>query len=281
MGLHFAPKSIHFTKRVGILSNICYNFYKGIIGRDWYKSLRRKELRIALCDDDSEALIFLKELIESYCIREGQQVEIHCFSSGEEFLHSGKDFDIIFMDIYLRGIYGTDVIRAVRKSGNPLVVFITVSLEHALEAFGLNAVHYLVKPLKAVGVNEAMDRCLQRANRMPDKILKVKSGQTVIPIPVGSIAYIEVFNKVSVIHTKKNEIQVYASLDTLYEQLKEDCFMRAQRSYIVNMRFIDSFCFDHVVVQGGIKIILSRNNRAELKNQYQRFLFDLAREGDV
>ena len=57
--------------------------------------------------------------------------------------------------------------------------------------------------------------------------------------------------------------------------------MKAQRSFIVNMNFIELFYFDHIVLANGKDIVLSRSNRTELKNQYQQFLFRLARRGEI
>lgn len=251
--------------------------YDGDVGRIARNGSGEDELKIALCDDEEEALNSLKKLIESYCANKELQADLCCFSSGAEFLQSGVDFSIVFMDVYLNGVKGTDVIRTARKERRFPVVFTTVSKEFAVEAFSLNAMHYLTKPVTAEGVNEAMSRCLLYLKNQPDKILEIKNGLTVIPVPVGNIVYIEVFNKVCIIHKKKNEFQAYTSLDGLFEQLDDDSFMRAQRSYIVNMRFIDSFFFDRIVLYNGIEITLSRGNRAELKNRYQRFLFNLAR----
>lgn len=99
--------------------------------------------------------------------------------------------------------------------------------------------------------------------------------------PAFTIIYIEVFNKICTIHTEKNSFQTYTSLDALSELLDGDSFMRAQRSFLVNMKYIESFYFDHIVMQSGKEIVLSRNNRAGLKNQYQQFLFHLARRGTI
>ena len=98
---------------------------------------------------------------------------------------------------------------------------------------------------------------------------------------MANIIYIEVFNKISVIHTTGNTLQTYTSLDALFEALGPHMFMRAQRSYIVNMKFIDSFFYDHILLQNRLEIKLSRNNRSILKTQYQNFLFDLARKGEL
>lgn len=237
-------------------------------------------MRIAICEDESDSLQTLKNLILAFCARRSMTAQLDCFCCGEDFIASQDEYDLIFMDIYLPDMIGTDVIRRLPSAAERQLVFTTASRDHAVEAFGLNAAHYLLKPLTQAAVDQAFERCLAQLGR-PSKILEVKNGQGTVPVPVENIIYIEVFNKVSVIHTKKSEIRTYASLDALFERLDESCFLRAQRSFIVNMNYIDSFLSDRLVLQGDTVIMLSRHSRAELKHQYQRFLFDLARRGSL
>ena len=58
-------------------------------------------------------------------------------------------------------------------------------------------------------------------------------------------------------------------------------FMKAQRSFVVNMYTIESFSFDHITLKDGKEIVLSRQNRQTLKKQYQDFLFQAARKGTI
>ncbi len=185
------------------------------------------------------------------------------------------------MDIYMNGISGIETARDAGLTGQTRFIFTTNSREHALEAFALNAAHYLLKPLTKEAVQEALRRCLPRPGDAESKLLKIKTSLGTVPIPMENILYIEVFNKVCTIHTEKNNFQTYTSLDALFELLDGVSFMKAQRSYIVNMKYIESFYFDHVVLQNGKEIVLSRNSRGELKNQYQQFLFHLARKGAI
>lgn len=238
-------------------------------------------MNIALCDDIPDILDNLKTYLEDYSKDNNIKLNIDCFDCGEAFLHCEKHYDIVFMDIYLGKISGMETIRNYRNSRSSQIVFITTSLDHAIEAFGLNATHYLVKPLTQKAVSEAMDRCLTRLELKSNKFIEVKTIGGMRPIPLENIIYIEVFNKVSVIHNKVNDIQTYTSLDALFKLLGDGCFMRAQRSYIVNMKFIDTFFFDRIVLEGGTEIILSRNNRGKLKKQYQQYLFNLARRGQL
>lgn len=240
-------------------------------------------MRIALCDDDETSLNTLETLVDAFCREQMLAAEIDRFGSGEEFLRAGKTgdpFDIIFMDIYLNPgePTGMSVIRSLGISRGTQVVFVTTSRDHALEAYGLNAVHYLTKPATREAVAEAMRRCLDRFQSRTFRTLNVKTRLGNIAIPMETIAYIEVFDKLAVIHTSRENFETRASLNSLAEQLDERLFMRVQRSFLVNMASIDSINFDRLLMKDGTLITLSRNNRSDLKNQYQQFLFRFARE---
>lgn len=237
-------------------------------------------MRIALCDDETVSRQALQELVRAFGDAQKLEFEIDTFSSGEDFLTSAQEYDIVFMDIYLTGISGMETVERLGGSEWCQVVFTTTSREHAIEAFGLNAAHYLVKPLTAQAVAEALERCLSRLGQSPGKALTVKTGQGTVSVPMDKIIYIEVLDKLCTVHTAKNAFQTYASLDALYEQL-DGSFLRVQRSFVVNMGFIESFLFDRVVMQGGTEIMLSRNNKPVLKKQYQDYLFHLARRGEL
>ena len=232
---------------------------------------------IALCDDEKGALLMLQDIVRSFCNARGLDAGIDLFPSGEDFLLSSRKYDVVFMDIYLPGINGLDAVGQYRRRGQ--IVFTTISEDHAVKAFGLNATHYLVKPLTVEAVTEAMERCLVRLGKVLETTIMVKTNQRTVSVQMKQIQFIEVFNKLCLIHTEKNEFRTYTSLDALFEQL-DDSFLRLQRSYVVNMNFIESFLFDRVILKNNMEIMLSRSNRSEMKKQYQSFLFQMAR-GDL
>ena len=232
-------------------------------------------MQVALCDDEQQQLDLLEGFLRAYEATHGLELTITRFSSGESLLDSSKYFEVIFMDIYLDGLPGTEVIRRLKKEAQ--VIFTTTSREHAIEAFGLGAIHYLLKPLEQSAVWEAMNRCLTRLGKISKPALLIQSSQGNIPIPTETITYIEVFDKLCIIHTIKQQFQTYTSLNTLFEQLDRYQFLRPHRSFVVNMEYIGSFLPGKLILKDGTEISLSRNNRAELKAQYQRFLFDLTR----
>ena len=124
-----------------------------------------------------------------------------------------------------------------------------------------------------------MDRCLSRLGVNAGPVLQIQTSHGSIPVSAAQITYIEVFDKLCIVHTAKQQFQTYTALNTLFEQLDGNRFLRPQRSFVVNMEFIGSFLSSKLILKDGTEISLSRNNRAELTAQYQRFLFDLTRRG--
>lgn len=236
-------------------------------------------MHIAICDDDGSAAAELEKRLRAYAAQKGLSLSVSLYTSGESFIQDGQPYDILFMDVCLPGVSGVEAVRQTGAAERHPVVFVTSSRDYAVEAFGLRAAHYLVKPLTAEAVAEAMERCLSLISLKPSAILAVKTGHDVIPVPLERVQYIEVHNKLSVIHTDSGDMETYTPLDSLFEQIPGEGFMKPQRSFVVNMSYIESFFFDRLRLQNGVEITLSRPNRPELKAQYQRYLFGLARRG--
>lgn len=244
--------------------------------------------KIAVCDDDPKDLLAFSDHILHYCREREIAVDLKCFLSAQELFDMITGFDIIFMDIYLKDANGLKMIEQVRQKIPDIpVVFITNSREFAIDAFRINALHYLVKPLSRTNLETALERCfttIQTAD--PHNCTEINKAKTLTvkiiknPIPavirMHDIQYIEVFRKVSVLHTKRSEFETYASLNSIYEQL-DDHFLRVQRSFIINMEAIETLAREYIILTGGVQIPVSRKNRAAIKQQYQDFLFHKAR----
>ena len=176
----------------------------------------------------------------------------------------------------MNGLTGIEMVQNIPLRYRPrFLIFTTSSREHAIDAFALNATHYLVKPLTREDVFCALDRCMKQQSDSP--VLALHNAAGLITIPLSSIVYLESFNKRTLVHTATEIISTYDTLSSLMEQL-DSRFLRPQRSYIVSMAHISSFHYDHLILDNELEITLSRKNRKELKQQYQDYLFQAARE---
>lgn len=229
-------------------------------------------MQIALCNDDDAILQMLQSCIAAYFTRTNLIVHTCRFFHAEDFINSTRHFHIVFMGIYHSKTDGIEPLKNIKKKIKCPIVFVADTPKYAIDAFALDAAHYLIKPLTQEAVFQALDRCLARLGEPSREILKVKSSGITIPVPIADITYIEVFNKVCVIHTANRSVQTYTSLDALSRQLNSCLFIRAQRSYLVHMGFIGAFFYDYILLKNGVKVGLARKKRAELKKQYQDYL---------
>lgn len=239
------------------------------------------QLNIAVCEDNENDSTRLSECLSKVCGELDITANIDLFLSGETFLAACEKnkYHIAFMDVCLGGITGIEAAKSLKAP--PRLVFTTSAAEYAVQAFGLNAEHYLLKPVTLEMVTEALKRCIDAFSAKSAQTLAVKTGKSITRIPMAEIMYIEVTNKVCSIYTENRVYKTCAALNSLLECLDGTLFMRAQKSYAVNMDFIECFYYDRIVMRGGLEITLSRNNRTELKNQYRQFLFGQVRSGKI
>ncbi|MGN1102004.1 MAG: LytR/AlgR family response regulator transcription factor [Huintestinicola sp.] len=119
-------------------------------------------MRIAICDNEiNEANNIRFALMDIE-----KNLEIDIFESGVIFLDSirgGRRYDLVFMDIYMGDENGLDIVREMQKiSPDTQVIFSTVSTDHAVEAFEVNAIGYLVKPYSEADIVKAFARATVR-----------------------------------------------------------------------------------------------------------------------
>ena len=114
-------------------------------------------MNIAICDASSLDAKALQDMLAKMA----DNYAIEFFDTGQVFLDAARKrrYDLAFMDIYLKGESGLDVVRRLNVvSPATRVVFTTCSDAHAVEAFNVRALHYLVKPFTQSDITEVMER---------------------------------------------------------------------------------------------------------------------------
>lgn len=223
-------------------------------------------LRTAVVDDEPLA----SALIASYVRRTPFLELVAEVNDAEEALAlalSGA-VDLMFLDIHMPRLDGISL--AGRLPESTRVVFTTAYSDHALEGFGVNALHYLLKPVSYSEFLEAAQRALASVQRAeapapaspsPD-FITVKSEYRLVRIPVADIDYIEGLKdyvKICVAGSPKPVLTIM-SMKAAEEALGGANFLRVHRSFIVNMdhvRVVERNC----ILMGGRAIPVSDNCR--------------------
>ncbi|RZJ13674.1 MAG: response regulator transcription factor [Rubrivivax sp.] len=167
--------------------------------------------------------------------------------------------DLVFLDIQMPGMLGTEVLRRVTATAAvapPLVVFTTAYAEHAVTAFELGALDYLLKPFggerlhatlervrAALGepVPPALERLAELMGRGPLTRLFVRSGAAIVPVAVSGVSHVEAVGDYVAVHTRGAEYMLHLALARLEERLDAQRFVRIHRGCIVNLDAVQRF----------------------------------------
>ena len=125
-------------------------------------------MTIALVDDSSKDISLLYEYICRYCNEHKVHMSIKQFTHGKSFFHSLKteQYDLVFLDIFMQEQSGMLIAKEVKKL-NPKcqIIFSTSSKDHAVKAFRLHALDYLLKPYTYARLEDSLDRFENTAAR--------------------------------------------------------------------------------------------------------------------
>lgn len=183
-------------------------------------------------------------------------------------------FDVLLLDIYMPGILGTDVARELRELGDKCqIIFLTTSRDHAVDAFSLNAAHYLVKPYSEKEFFAALDKVMDTLTKKDELYITVKSTDGICRIDLCGLVYSETDNHVQKLYLSDGRvISVRKSSTELFELLEEEPrFYKCGSTYIINMDYIVALTSRNVAFSTGARIPILSRKYTDLKKRYMDY----------
>ena len=231
-------------------------------------------IKLAVLDDEKAYLDRISALLTKYEQDKNVQIEACFFLDARDVLakvESGEKFDAYLLDIYMQDMTGMSVATELRnRNVKSPIVFLTSSTDHALEAFGVNATHYLLKPYTEEHFFFAMDKAMQsvKDHQNDSIVMKVDNGYR--HFTIQEILYAEAEDKYQRIYLRGGEkILVRITSTELYEKVKEfDCFFRCGRSHIINLNHVRKVTASSVLLKTGKELKLSHTAIAALKTAF-------------
>ncbi|GII92356.1 LytR/AlgR family response regulator transcription factor [Sinosporangium siamense] len=235
-------------------------------------------LRVLAVDDELPALEDL-----AYLLRADPRIaEVATARDGAAALRlldraiaQGRPVDAVFLDIRMRGLDGVVLGRLLSQFASPpKVVFVTAYEEHAVDAFEIKAEDYLLKPVRAERLAEAVRRVCVAA----DAPEPVRAEPDTIPVELGGVTrfvsssdvvYVEAQGDYARLHTHGASHLVRISLNTLEERWAAAGFVRVHRSHLVAVKHIEELHLDSgrcTVRVRGAEIPVSRRHTRELRD---------------
>jgi DNA-binding LytR/AlgR family response regulator len=193
-------------------------------------------IRALLVDDEAPARSELRYLLATH-----PEVEVvgEAATAVEALkLASAVPYDVVFIDIEMPGLSGLDAARLVHgRVGAPQLVFVTAHEQYAIEAFAVEALDYLLKPVDP----ERLAQVVRRLGKRPalpapvEKIPVVSSGGETVLLDWDELHYARADGDYSRVHTYDRSYLCTRSLRELEGTLPADRFARIHRSYLVNL----------------------------------------------
>jgi DNA-binding LytR/AlgR family response regulator len=200
-------------------------------------------IKVIAIDDEPLAL----ELISRFCSKHAAIQLEKTFTKPSAALAYLQKFpvDLVFLDIQMPSVTGLALSKNLPK--NVRIIFTTAFSEHALDAYELNAIDYLLKPFEESRFSKAVDKAveffrLKNQNENPaDNYLFIRADYKLIKIPLAEILYIEGLGDYLKVHYGDNKLVVARmTMKNILAKLTPNEFLRVHRSFIVPFSRIEN-----------------------------------------
>jgi DNA-binding LytR/AlgR family response regulator len=178
-----------------------------------------------------------------------------CSSAIEAYnLILSETVDLLLLDIEMPGMSGLELTKNL-VNRRPVIIFITSKKEYAAEAFDLNVVDYIIKPVSGSRFIQAIDKAREilnsnkeEVNVKEDEFIFIRDSNIIRRLKLDDILFAEAMGDYVKLYTQEKFYAIHTTLKTVEERLPPSRFLRVHRSYMVAINKIDS-------MEGGVLII--------------------------
>lgn len=230
-------------------------------------------LSIAICDDEKTICDYLYKRCTNFLAAADREAEVSVFYDGSDLVKKcagNKDmFDIIFLDIKMKNSNGVDSAKELREAGvESLIVFVTSSAEYVFSGYEVKAFRYILKTELVNAFDRIFGECVKELTKDSDNMFAVKTAAAVKNVNLADVFYFESDKRKLIIHTKNEDIEYYAKLDEVEEELAKKDFIRTHQSFLINARKISEVNKNTVKLQNGEELPVSKSKSAKVKEAY-------------
>lgn len=238
-----------------------------------------KTVEIAVCDDEQIYIDRMVKYIEVYSEECAIKINTTTYHSGNDLLEDIKKdtlkYDIVFLDVEMPDIDGVDTARQIRKITEDVIIcFVTSFDKYAIQAYGVEALAYVVKPVAYSELKRVLSRAVVMVQyafdhrEAEERFIEVPVAKNTRIVDVRTIQYIEKRRNQCVLHCTDAEIACYETLKKIHAKLDKNMFIFVHQGYIVNFEAIKEVKEDVVCLGDGVEVPLSRSHHNEVKNRH-------------
>ncbi|MDE6386930.1 MAG: LytTR family DNA-binding domain-containing protein [Lachnospiraceae bacterium] len=235
-------------------------------------------MRIALCDDSIKDLLNIEKLLMKYkSLHLNRDFELEKYSDSSRLsrkISDGKLADIYILDMLMPRWSGIDLGNQIRMSGcESVIIYITSSDDYALDAYGVHAIRYLLKPIDEKKLFEALDYALSYTKVKTEPVCLIKTKDGLFQQPYSGIEYIENVSRKLEVHLSDGEVLKSLFIRKSFEEEIQEIadknnFQQIHKSFLVNLDYVKQLTPDSVIMKSGIELPVSKGKAAKVKREY-------------
>lgn len=221
-------------------------------------------LSIAVCDDEVIECCHMAKRIQEIM----EEMKIPCiirrFRSGGELLQALESFDIVFLDIMMQELDGMKTAQMLReRASNKILIFVSSSRDYVFEAYDVEAFQYLLKPVNSRKLKRVLQKAVQKTERCSREFILVSKERQKKKLYLDDIYYFEIKGRIVDIHGTEGIFTYYEQIGELEEKLREKGFFRCHKSYLINLKYVDGYNRQEVILENGEKIVIAKRRYDE------------------
>lgn len=246
-------------------------------------------MKIAYLEDIPEHREALLKMVRAWIEEKSPASAVTAFPDAASFLFHAEEqvYDLLLLDILMPGLDGMALAERLRKAGDEtLIVFISSEKDFVFEGYKVEALDYLLKPVRQEELWRVLDRAQKAFEaKVPELILETSDGAEAVR--TDRIAAVEVRDKALLFTLAEpggrfRELSIRGSLGEFQEKLQglgaEADYVQIHRSYICNMAYIKRLEKDAIELRDGSRLPLARSRRKDVMKAYMGFRQGLARQ---
>lgn len=228
-------------------------------------------MRFTICDDEPAQAALLHSLVEAWCAQERLACQIQTYASAEALLfdwNGQPETDLLLLDILMGGMNGMELAKRLRqRQGQLQILFITGTPDFVFDGYDVEAVSYLLKPVKKEQLFRCLDQAYRRmASRIPEILADTAEGVRRVRLP--DVFYLESFGHSTVLHTAAGQVESKTGIQAWAERLWDQGFYRLHRSYLISLAHVAAITKKDVELDGGARLPIPRGKWEDVNRAY-------------
>lgn len=228
----------------------------------------KKTYTVAVIDDEKDFAKYLTTTLNKYIKQKepSASFKISVFYDSKSFYESNNylNYDIYFLDIYIDEVTGIKIAEEIRSKNKKCdIIFTTLSLDNYRDAYRLQAMQYLEKPIDSDILYETLDRYFLK-ERADEDTVAFRDGRKIYNIAAKDIYYVYSDEHYKKIVTTNGCFSVRATMSEIDSLLKHDFFFKPNKTNILNVKRIQSVTSEYIIMCDGFKFNTPRGKYKEL-----------------